>query len=40
VEAVLADYDCHARIARALAEELFSPVRALSPMLEEIDVAP
>jgi hypothetical protein len=40
VEAVLADYDGHARIARALAEELFSPVRALGPMLEEIDLAP
>lgn len=40
VEDVRADYARHARSARRLAEELFSPIHALGPLLKEIDVAP
>lgn len=40
VDDVLGDYDAHARSARRLAEELFSPIHALGPVFEEIDVSP
>jgi hypothetical protein len=38
--AVLADYPRHCAAARALAEEHFSPARALGGLLEDVGVAP